>query len=201
VTYLRQILPLCALALALLWAGSVLAALPLSSPMPAFALKNVDGQTVSSGSLSDSKILVVVFTGNHCMYSRAYQKRLIELQRTYGPKGAQIVLINPSAAGEPEEVLDSMKTRAAEQKYPFPYLADPTQETAKAFGAARLPEVFLFAADRKLVYKGRIDDNTEERMVRTTDLRSALDYLLAGTPDKIPHTGSEAFGCSIKWTP
>jgi peroxiredoxin len=194
--------PMAFIAAALLIALSATAApLGLGAPLPAFSLKNVDGQAVSSADYGARRALVVIFTTNHCMYSRAYQKRLMELQNTYGSQGVQLVLINPSDGAEAEETAEAMQKRAAEQHFPFPYLADPTQQTAKAFGALRTPEAFLFGPDHKLVYHGRIDDNTEESMVRAPDLRNALDFTLAGTPQKIAHSGTDAFGCSIKWKP
>lgn len=195
---------LTAIVSTLLLAIGVIAAhaapLPVGSPLVEFNLKNIDESMVSAGDFADKTALVVVFSCNHCPYAIAYQDRLIALQNEYGPKGVQFVLINPNdPKKQPQDSFENMVKRAAEKKYPFPYIYDATQAIAKAYGATRTPEVYLFGPDRKLIYQGRIDDNTEEKQVKTRDLKNALDLLLAGTPDKIAPKATKAFGCTIKW--
>jgi peroxiredoxin len=168
--------------------------------LPGFSLRNVDGRTISEADFADKPALVVVFSCNHCPYAQAYQDRLIALQNQYAARGVQFVLINPNdPKRQPQDSFENMQKRAAEKKYPFPYLFDETQAVARTYGAARTPEVYLFGPDRKLVYQGRVDDNTEEKQVKTHDLQGALDLLLAGTPAKIPTPVTKAFGCTIKW--
>jgi peroxiredoxin len=175
-----------------LWA----AGLAIGSSMPAFSLTNTDGATTSAESFAGKRAVVVVFLDNHCTYCQAYQSRLINLQKTYVEQGVQFVLINPNvAAGD----LAQMKAHAASMKYPFPFLIDDTQSTAKAFGATRTPEAFVFGSDHKLLYRGQIDDNTEEKMVRKADLKLALDAVLKGTPQAIDIPVTSPFGCTIKW--
>lgn len=172
----------------------------IGSPLIGFSLKNVDGRTVAAGDFADKGVLVVVFSCNHCPYAQAYQDRLIALQNQYASKGVQFVLINPNdPKKQPQDSFENMQKRAAEKKYPFPYLVDATQGIARAYGAARTPEVYVFSPDRKLVYQGRIDDNTEEKQVKARDLKNALELLLAGTPEKISPNATKAFGCTIKW--
>jgi peroxiredoxin len=174
----------------------------IGTPLPAFSLKNVDGRILSATDFADKTALVVVFSCNHCPYAQAYQDRLIALQNQFASRGVQFVLINPNdPKRQPQDSFENMQKRASEKKYPFPYLFDETQAVAKAYGAARTPEVYLFGPDRKLLYQGRIDDNTEEKQVKTHDLKSALDLLLAGTPDAISTPVTKAFGCTIKWRP
>jgi peroxiredoxin len=155
---------------------------------------------VSAADYGDRKALVVVFAVNSCQYCQAYQNRLVALQNEYGSKGVQLIVISSNdVKRQPLDSYEAMQKRAAEKQYPFPYLYDETQGVAKDYGATRTPEVFVFDASRKLVYHGRIDDNTEEKDVRKQDLKSALDHLLAGTPEKISPAETKAFGCTIKW--
>ncbi len=174
-------------------------ALTPGAAAPDFTLKNVDGKMVSLKDYAASKAVVVVMACNSCPYSQAYQDRLIALQKEYGPKGVQIILINPNdPTRQPLDSYDKMQARAKEKNYPFPYLQDEAQTVAKAYGANRTPEAFVIVGDR-LVYRGRIDDNTEEAQVKQRDVKNALDLVLAGTPDKIDPKSTKAFGCTSKW--
>ncbi len=167
---------------------------------PPFTLKNVDEKMVGLSDYADKKAIVVVFTCNHCPFAKAYEQRLIDLQKEYADDGIQFVLINPNdPKKQPEDSFAKMQKRAAERSYPFPYVYDETQAIAKAYGAARTPEVYLVSPESKVVYRGRIDDNTELAQVKKRDLKDALDLFLAGTPDKITEKSTKAFGCTIKW--
>lgn len=169
------------------------------STAPAFTLKNVDGQMVTLSDYADKKAVAVVITCNHCPYAQAYQGRLISLQNEYGSKGVQFVLINPNdAKKQPQDSYENMQKRAKEKGFPFPYLHDESQQIAKAYGAVRTPEAYLIVGG-KVVYRGRIDDNTEAGQVKQRDLKNALDLVVAGTPDKISPASTKAFGCTIKW--
>jgi peroxiredoxin len=171
---------------------STAADLSIGSAAPAFSLKNTDGKPISLSDFKDCKGVVVVFTNNGCTFAKDYESRLLRLYADYHPKGIVIALINPSDTHE------SVTKAALEKKYPFPYLTDESQAVCKAYGATNLPHAFLFDANLKLIYRGRIDDNTEEAKVRKHDLRDALDLLLAGTPNKIETPATKPFGCSIK---
>ncbi|HEY3293868.1 MAG TPA: thioredoxin family protein [bacterium] len=178
------------------WLKTSAAELGAGAAMPSFSLTGSSGQAVSSDGFSGKRAVVVVFMDSHCTYGQAYQSRLIALQNTYGPQGVQFVLINPNATGGNAA---EMKQQAAQQSYPFPYLIDETQSTARAFGATRTPEVFVFGPDHRLVYRGQIDDNTEEKMVRKHDLKMALDAALSGNSKAIANPVTTPFGCTIKW--
>jgi peroxiredoxin len=168
---------------------------------PAFTLKNVDGTEKSLADYADSKAVVVVFTCNHCPFAQKYEPRLITMQNDYAERGVRFVLINSNdPVKQPLDSYAEMKKRATAKSYPFPYLWDETQEIARAYGANRTPEIYLLnPADMTVLYKGRIDDNTEPGQVKKHDLRDALDALLAGTPEKIEPKITKAFGCTIKW--
>ncbi len=173
--------------------------MPVGTQAPAFSLPGVDGEARSLDSFSDAEILVVVFTCNHCPYAKASEDRLIEIQRDYGPRGVQLVAINPNDAVKyPDDSFDKMKERAAEKGFNFPYLYDESQEVARAYDAVCTPDLFVFDKDRKLLYNGRIDDNWQEPdKVTRRDLRAVLDAALEGQTVDFEHVPS--MGCSIKW--
>ena len=176
--------------------GSV--GLPLGSPAVDFQLKGVDGKTHNLNSFSDQKALVVVFSCNHCPYVQAYEDRMIQLQKDYSSKGVTLLAINSNDdTGYPEDSYPNMIKRAKERGFNFPYLRDDTQEIAKKYGAICTPHVFAFDQQRRLQYKGRIDDNRNPESVKTKDLRDALDAILAG--NKPPVQETRPFGCSVKW--
>jgi peroxiredoxin len=172
---------------------------PLGTPAPPFDLPGVDGRNHSLEEYAESPVLVVVFTCNHCPYAVASEERLIEIQRDYGPRGVQLVAINPNDdESYPEDSFENMQRRAAERGFNFPYLRDADQETARAYRAACTPDIFVYGPDRTLAYRGRIDDNWRDpAAVKDKSLRRALDAILAGKPAPTPQIPS--MGCSIKW--
>jgi peroxiredoxin len=143
--------------------------------------------------------LVVVFTCNHCPFAKSYQERIIALQRDYKDKGVQLVAINPNnEQAYPSDSFEKMKKRAKAKGYNFPYLRDRTQAAALAYGASVTPDVFVFDQERKLRYRGRIDDAPwKPKNVKHRDVRNAILRLLEGkTVEKAVTT---PLGCSIKW--
>lgn len=200
-TIILWLIPIIA-AISLLSGRSSRAAGPdIGSIAPDFELTNVNDSKVGLSSLADAKAVVVVFTCNHCPFAQKYEPRLIKLQQDFADKGVKFVLVNSNDAVKyPADNFAAMKKRSAEKSYPFPYLWDETQTVAKAYAASRTPEVFLLnPADRRVLYKGRIDDNTEVDQVKKHDLRDALNAVLAGKPDQIEPKVTKAFGCTIKW--
>lgn len=173
--------------------------LSLADSAPGFSLKGTDNRTFSLDSFKDKKLLLIIFSCNHCPYVRAYENRIIALQNDYSEKGLQIVAINSNDSSRyPEDSFDEMVKRSSEIGFNFPYLHDENQETALAFGASHTPELFLFNEERKLVYIGKIDDNWQEpEKVRSRYLRNAIDEVLAGKEISVPETF--AIGCTIKW--
>jgi peroxiredoxin len=173
--------------------------MPVGTPAPGFSLPGVDGETWSLERLADAKVLVVVFTCNHCPYAKASEGRLIAIEDDYRDRGVKLVAINPNDATRyAEDSFEAMKVRARERGFNFPYLRDESQSVARAYDAACTPDPFVFGPDRKLVYNGRIDDDwKDETKVTQRDLRAAIDCALAGRPVDFPVVPS--MGCSIKW--
>jgi peroxiredoxin len=173
--------------------------MPEGTLAPAFSLPGVDGKTYSLDSFRDAKLLVVIFTCNHCPYAQALEGRFVELQRDYAAKGVRVCAINSNDdRAYPDDSFANMQTRAREQGWNFPYLHDASQTVARAYDAACTPDIFVFDAERKLRYNGRCDDNWKEpAKVTRADLRRALDRLLTGQP--VDFDVHPALGCSIKW--
>ena len=170
----------------------------LGSPPPSFALPAVGGEEVSLEALADRAAVAVVFSCNHCPYVRAWEDRLNDIAREYAPRGVAVVAINSNdAASYPADSFEAMGERAREKGFVFPYAQDASQEVARAYGASRTPEVFLFDRERRLVYHGAIDDSTEPEGVRVRYLREALDAVLAGQRPSAAETG--VVGCTVKW--
>lgn len=183
--------------------------LPIGASAPDFSLKSVDDKIYSLNSFADKKILVVIFTCNHCPTAQAYEDRIIQLTKDYLPKGVAVVAIMPN---DPKSITPSeldytdlsdsfaeMKIRARQKKFNFPYLYDGDEElAAKAYGPVATPHVFIFDAARKLRYQGRIDDmeNPAEKAT-ATDTRNAIDALLNG--GTVQPATTKVFGCSVKW--
>ncbi len=181
--------------------------LPIGSPAPDFHLPGVDGKTYSLQDFAAARVLVVIFTCNHCPTAQAYEARVARLHADYRDKGVAVVAISPNdpAAVRLDELgytdlgdsFEDMKVRARDHHFTYPYLYDgQTQATARAYGVLATPHVFIFDADRKLRYVGRFDD-AEVKEVKSHDARNAVDALLAGRP--VPVATTRVFGCSTKW--
>jgi peroxiredoxin len=167
-----------------------------------FKLKNTDGTTFALSNYKDKKGVIVVFTCNHCPFAKAYEDRIIDLDKKFAASGFPVVAINPSdASSYDEDSFDKMAARAKEKAYTFPYLSDDTQATAKAFGAARTPHLFILKNEGgKFVvqYIGTIDDNAQDpASVTKRYVEDAIGNMLAGKP--VVTTQTKAVGCSIKW--
>ena len=173
--------------------------LKMGDSAPEFRLKGIDGKLHSLVDVRGQKITVVAFTCNHCPYVRAYEDRLIAIQRDYYPKGVRFAAINANDDEKyPDDSFEKMIQRAEQKGYNFPYLRDESQEAARAYGSQRTPEVFVFDHSLKLLYHGAVDDNWEhpERVTRN-HLREALDAVIHGQEPAITET--QPVGCSIKW--
>jgi peroxiredoxin len=173
--------------------------LQLGQKIPNFNLPGTDGKDYSPGDFDDAKLLVVVFSCNHCPYVVGSEERMIKFANDYAPKGVKMVAINSNETdNHPNDSFEHMKARAKEKEFPFPYLRDDTQEIALAYGALRTPHYYVFDKDRKLRYTGRMDDNPRNPGKETThELRDAVDALLAGKSPAVPLTNP--LGCNVKW--
>jgi len=173
--------------------------LAIESRLIPFALPGTDGAIHRAEDFARAPAFGVIFHCNHCPYAQAWEDRLIKTQQDYADRGVRVVLINANdPAKYPTDDFEHMKSRAQEKGYPFPYLYDETQEIARAYGATRTPEVFLFDGAGVLRYHGAPDDNYEDPgSVQHHYLRDAIDALLAGgTP---PAAQTKPVGCTIKW--
>jgi peroxiredoxin len=173
--------------------------LKIGSTLPDFNLKGTDEKFYSPSAFKDKKILVVIFSCNHCPYVQAYEDRIKEIQQEFGNKGIQVIAINSNEeSGYPEDSFENMKIRAAEKNFNFPYLRDEEQKVAEEFDASHTPEIFVFDEKRSLAYHGKIDDNWKEPdKVKSRYLKNALTELLNGKEISVPETFS--IGCTIKW--
>ena len=176
--------------------------LALGTPAPDFSLPNTKGNMVSLADFEQEPALLVVFMCNHCPFVKHVLSGLVELVKEYQAKGLAAVGINSNdVASFPEDRPEMMATVADERGFTFAYLYDETQEVAKAYHAACTPDFFLFERERKLVYRGQMDDSRpgNNRPVTGKDLRAALDAVLGGKPVFEQQTPS--MGCNIKWKP
>lgn len=172
----------------------------LGTPAPDFKLVNVDGRIVGLNDFKEEPALLVIFMCNHCPFVIHVAEGLAELARDYMPRGVAVVGINSNdAASHPQDSPEQMVREAEQRGYQFPYLYDETQQVAQAYGAACTPDFFLYDNDRKLVYRGQLDGSRPGNNVPVTgsDLRAALDALLAGKP--LPEQQIPSIGCNIKW--
>jgi hypothetical protein len=161
-------------------------------------LPGADGQSYSLGSFGASEALAVVFVASGCPTVRYYTDRLAALQGSRGAEGLQIVAVN---ANNPHlsslDDLREMRRRFAETPWPFPYVKDPDGDLARRCGAICTPHAFLFDGERRLRYRGRIDDSRTGRRVSRPDLESAVVDVIAGRHVRVPET--DPFGCAIVW--
>ena len=172
------------------------ATLPVGAPGPAFDdLLGTDGRLHGLSTFGDREAVVLIFSSNRCPTAKAYGERMNALQRTFGPRGVQLVAINSNDPHlYPDESYPRMVERATEGAYTFPYVVDDRQRVARAYGAACTFHVFLLDRERRLRYEGRFDDSRIESRVTSHDLENALDDVLAGRSVAVPTT--RPFGCS-----
>ena len=182
--------------------------LSLGSPAPDFALPGVDGKTHKLSDYASSRVLVVVFTCDHCPIAQMYEHRIEQLYEDYGKRGVAVVAIqgnDPKAltideldSSDISDTLDEMKIRVQYKHLHYPYLYDgATQAVTRKYGPQATPHVFIFDKDRRLRYEGRMDNSYRTEMVKMQDARNAIDALLAGKDVPVTHTA--VFGCSTKW--
>lgn len=183
--------------------------LEIGKPAPDFRLPAVDGRHYSLKDFNQAKVLVIVFTCNHCPTAQAYEDRIKQLVTDFKDKGVAFVAISPNDPkavrldelgwSDMSDSFEEMKLRAKHKGYNLPYLYDgDTQQVSKAYGPKATPHVFVFDQARKLRYVGRIDDNERHPdKVTSADTRNAIEALLGGKP--VPVEQTRTFGCSVKW--
>jgi peroxiredoxin len=166
----------------------------IGAAAPAFELKSVDGKPFSLADAEKSNAYVVLmFIATQCPYSNGYNDRMRDMAAAYMKKGVLFVGINSNNT----ESVDETAAHAKQHGFGFPVLKDPGNKIADLYDARRTPEVYVIGKDGKLLYHGRIDDNSNDAAkVSSPDLKNALDALLAGQP--VAKAETKAFGCTIK---
>ncbi|MBD2133546.1 thioredoxin family protein [Sphaerospermopsis sp. FACHB-1094] len=177
--------------------------LPLGTKAPEFHLPEVvSGENISLANFADKKALLVMFICRHCPFVKHIQQELANLGKDYLNSNLGIVAISANdAQNYPNDAPESLKEMSTELGFKFPFCYDETQETAQAYTAACTPDFFLFDQERKLVYRGQLDDSrpSNNKPVTGADLRAAIEAVLvdqAVTSEQIP-----SVGCNIKWKP
>ncbi|HMB67013.1 MAG TPA: thioredoxin family protein [Candidatus Bathyarchaeia archaeon] len=161
-------------------------------------LLGIDGERYSLSSFQDKRLLVLLFISNGCPTVKACQDRMIKVQKDYEVKNVQLLALNSNNSYlSPADTYAEMVLRHQEKGFNFPYVKDEVRTVAKAYGAVCTPHVFLLDEERRLRYKGRIDDSRNPDTVTISDLRNAIEELLANRSVVVPET--TPFGCSIVW--
>ena len=169
----------------------------LGSDAPSFNLPDTNGNNISLDYF-EAETLVVIFTCNHCPYAKAVEDRLVNLGNAYKGRTDFVLISSNDIENYPADSPGKMAEKAKDKNYPFPYLFDETQEIAKAYSAVCTPDIFLYNKDRKLEYRGRLDDNWQNpQSVTREELRMAIDAVLSGS--KIEFDQIPSMGCNIKW--
>ncbi len=171
----------------------------LGQDCPDFSLPGVDGRTYSKSDVIQGRPAVIMFICNHCPYVKAIEQRLIELGRDLKALNVPLIGISSNDADRyPADSFDAMKAQSREKGYTFPYLYDESQKAARDFGAVCTPDFFVYDAQGKLAYRGRLDDSWKEpAQVTKRELFLAVQELLAGR--LAPPNQAPSMGCSLKW--
>jgi thiol-disulfide isomerase/thioredoxin len=189
--------------------GPTVPTLAIGASAPDFDLPGVDGKRYTLASFAKARVLVIVFTANHCPTAQAYEGRIERLHADFEDRGVQVVLVSPNdplalrldeqGYSDLGDTFDEMKIRAQDRGWTMPYLYDGETETmSRKYGPVATPHVFVFDAERKLRFVGRVDDNENPARVTTSDARDAIEAVLAGKP--VPVETTKVFGCSVKWS-
>lgn len=198
---MKKLLLMTAFLAAFFGTASAQELLPLGSDAPDFALTDVvSGKTVSLKDYDGKNALAVIFICRHCPFVQHYKEEIAKLGKDYETRGLGFVAISANdPADYPADAPESLKEMAAEEGFVFPLLFDETQEVAKAYTAKSTPDFFLFDADRKLVYRGQLDESRPRsgKMVTGVDARAAIEAVLTGKP--VSQDQKPSIGCSIKW--
>lgn len=182
--------------------------LAIGSSAPNFELPGIDGAMHKLSDYSASPVLVVIFTCNHCPIAQMYERRIAKLAADYKDRGVTVVAIEPNDpkairideldSSDISDSLEEMKIRAEYKHLSYAYLYDGEMQSAtNAYGPQATPHAFVFDRDRRLRYEGRVDDSYRAEIVKTHEVRDAIDALLADREVVVKHTG--VFGCSTKW--
>jgi len=179
-------------------AGKYNSVLSIGDPAPAWKeLEGVDGKKHALADLADKEVLVVVFTCNSCPVATDYEDRILAFSKKFAGAGSKVGLIAINVNKVAEDRLDKMKERAEAKGFDFPYIYDDTQKIGRAFGAAFTPEFFVLNRERKVVYMGGMDDNSNPTEVKNNYLDPAVEAALAGKAPARPE--APAIGCRVRY--
>jgi peroxiredoxin len=174
--------------------------LELGTMAPSFSLPDTEGRQVSTADFDTAPALLVMFICNHCPYVKHVRPELTRIGQDYLPRGVAMLAISSNDVVQyPSDGPEGMRAEKAAAGYPFPYLYDEAQDVARSFQAACTPDFFLFDDERRLVYRGQLDDSRPGNDIPVTGrhLRLALDAVLAG--QAVSSQQRPSMGCSIKW--
>ena len=173
----------------------------LGSKAPELTLTDtVSGKNLSLNEIKSDAATVIMFICNHCPFVIHINKELVRLANDYIPKGISFIAISSNDVVKfPEDSPEKMTQLAKEQKYPFPYLYDESQQVARSYDAACTPDFFIYDKNLKLAYRGQLDDSRPSNGIPVTgkDMRNALDCILADKP--LSQDQRPSIGCNIKW--
>ncbi len=175
--------------------------LPLGTVAPDFSLLDtVSNTALSLNTLRGERGTVIMFICNHCPFVIHVNSELVNMANAYAEKGISFIAISSNdAVNYPQDSPEKMKVHALNEGYPFPYLYDETQDTAKAYDAACTPDFYVFNNDLKLSYRGQLDDSRPGNGISLSgkDLRYALDCLI--NEEENTESQKPSIGCNIKW--
>jgi thiol-disulfide isomerase/thioredoxin len=189
--------------------GPTVPTLAIGAKAPDFDLPGIDGKRYTLASFASARVLVLVFTADHCPTAQAYEGRIERLHADFAGRGVAVVLVSPNdplalrldeqGYTDLGDTLADMKVRAKDRGWTFPYLYDgETEAMSRQYGPVATPHVFVFDAERKLRFVGRVDDGENPAKITTSDARNAIEAVLAGNP--VPVETTKVFGCSVKWS-
>ena len=174
--------------------------LELGTLAPDFRLPDTDGRMVGRSDFTDAKALLVAFICNHCPFVKHVRSELARLGRDLQGRGVAVVAISSNDVTQyPDDAPEKMREEKASAGYTFSYLFDETQQVARLYRAACTPDFYLFDGQRRLAYRGQLDDSRPSNAIPVTgkDLRAAVDAVLAGRP--VDPRQKASIGCNIKW--
>lgn len=176
--------------------------LELGTTAPEFSLPDTlsMGRSFTFQEVKGVNGTLVVFICNHCPYVIHVIDELVRLANDYREKGIGTVHISSNDVVKyPVDSPDHMHGFAVQNDYTFPYLYDESQAVARAYAAACTPDIYLFDANDKLYYRGRLDANRPGSGLEPdgSELRLAMNMMLAG--QAAPEKQYPSAGCGIKW--
>lgn len=173
--------------------------LQVGSTAPDFSIKGIDGRQYTLSDFADVQVLVLFFTCNHCPYVINSDEITRQTAEKYMSKGVRFVGINSnSVRTKPMDSFEKMRERMRDQKFPWHYLRDETQDVARRYGALRTPHFFVFNKERELLYTGRgVDNPRNPQAVTENTLDMVLEDITEGRKPRV--TMSNPIGCNVKW--